>query len=226
MNDYMDYQKRHGGFKLAGLREVGRAACELTWEYFYPDKKMPLAVYWLGRYDVWDHDDPKVLPFQYGLRSYHSNETRPYRMEFWGELFKQKEHSKLLFSILEKGRAILDFMGSDYERYANSYSFVTWFKGHKTIACNRGLTGSKLFESIYNPDIYELMLTFTKLPHDRDTWTVSLYTERPDIDCGAIAKEFGGGGHREAAGFQCTTEFLLKEVMHDNFRPRNRQSGE
>jgi nanoRNase/pAp phosphatase (c-di-AMP/oligoRNAs hydrolase) len=34
---------------------------------------------------------------------------------------------------------------------------------------------------------------------------VSLYSTRDDIDCGAIAKTYGGGGHKGAAGFQCDT---------------------
>jgi nanoRNase/pAp phosphatase (c-di-AMP/oligoRNAs hydrolase) len=34
--------------------------------------------------------------------------------------------------------------------------------------------------------------------------TVSLYSTKPEIDCGEIARTFGGGGHKGAAGFQCT----------------------
>jgi nanoRNase/pAp phosphatase (c-di-AMP/oligoRNAs hydrolase) len=33
-------------------------------------------------------------------------------------------------------------------------------------------------------------------------WNVSLYSTKPEIDCGEIAKSFGGGGHKGAAGFQ------------------------
>ena len=32
---------------------------------------------------------------------------------------------------------------------------------------------------------------------------VSLYSTREDVDCGAIAKSLGGGGHKGAAGFIC-----------------------
>lgn len=34
-------------------------------------------------------------------------------------------------------------------------------------------------------------------------WRVSLYSTKPEVDCGAIAKLLGGGGHRGAAGFIC-----------------------
>ncbi len=50
--------------KINGLRMVGLAGCELTWKHFFPEIEMPNAVRLLGRYDVWDHKDPNVLPFQ------------------------------------------------------------------------------------------------------------------------------------------------------------------
>lgn len=48
---------------------------------------------------------------------------------------------------------------------------------------------------------YDLVITFVRRK-DR-MWNVSLYSTKLDIDCGAIGKGFGGGGHRGAAGFQC-----------------------
>ena len=32
-------------------------------------------------------------------------------------------------------------------------------------------------------------------------WLVNLYTFQDVIDCGAIARRYGGGGHQKAAGF-------------------------
>jgi len=34
-------------------------------------------------------------------------------------------------------------------------------------------------------------------------WNATLYSTKPDVDCEAIAKSFGGGGHKGAARFQC-----------------------
>ena len=41
--------------------------------------------------------------------------------------------------------------------------------------------------------------------HDGDKYQVSLYSVDPKIDCGAMCKLFGGGGHLGAAGFWCRT---------------------
>ena len=40
-------------------------------------------------------------------------------------------------------------------------------------------------------------------PARPNKWKVSLYSTKPEIDCGAIAKTYGGGGHVGAAGFVC-----------------------
>ena len=35
----------------------------------------------------------------------------------------------------------------------------------------------------------------------RKVWAFSLYNDNGEVDCSAIAKQFGGGGHKGAAGF-------------------------
>ncbi len=61
---------RESGFLASGGQslETGKAGCELTWEYLFPELATPVAVRLLGRYDVWDHKEDAVLPFQYGMR--------------------------------------------------------------------------------------------------------------------------------------------------------------
>jgi oligoribonuclease NrnB/cAMP/cGMP phosphodiesterase (DHH superfamily) len=55
-------------FGPRGLRKIGQATCELTWQFLFPTVELPHAVYLLGRCDVWDlevHSD--ILPFQFGM---------------------------------------------------------------------------------------------------------------------------------------------------------------
>ena len=37
--------------------------------------------------------------------------------------------------------------------------------------------------------------------YNGDKWVVGLFTTRDNIDCSELAKMFGGGGHKKAAGF-------------------------
>jgi oligoribonuclease NrnB/cAMP/cGMP phosphodiesterase (DHH superfamily) len=216
---------KNTGLEIEGLREVGKAACELTWEYYYPDKPIPRTVKYLGRYDVWDFSNEDVEKFQYGMRTIPSDITRPYRIdEFWESMFD--DTNEYIDEIIDMGKVVLLYTKSEYERYIRSYGFVTKFEGMRTLACNRGMTGSKLFNSIYKQDeLYDIMLAFVKLSHDPYMWTVSIYTESDDIDCSVIAKKYGGGGHQKAAGFQCDTVFLLENILYEA-RPRDKKRGE
>jgi oligoribonuclease NrnB/cAMP/cGMP phosphodiesterase (DHH superfamily) len=85
---------------------------------------------------------------------------------------------------------------------------------YKVIAANMGARGSDRFASIYNAEKHEIMLGFAY--ENTGKVTVSLYSTNPFIDCGAIAKRCGeagpfpgGGGHKGAAGFQTSWEFLM-----------------
>ena len=75
-----------------------KAACELTWEYFFPEDKMPEIVRLLGRYDCFGHkgtdEEEKVLEFQYGARNFWSNYNECYdALVSWDE---KQEHTVLM----------------------------------------------------------------------------------------------------------------------------------
>ena len=169
--------------------------CELRWEFCHPGVHTPIGVYWLGRYDVWDHVNPHVLPFQYGMRSYDTLPSSP----VWDDVFQG--NSRFISECLHNGRAILRYIQKTDRVYAESCAFETRIKEIPAIAVNKGLANSKLFDGIWDVKKYPIAMTFV---WRNDEWTVSLYTtEETGIDVSEIARSFGGGGHKCAAGFQC-----------------------
>ena len=197
---------RHIEKAISGLREVGRAGCELTWEYIQefvmrdkPEKApVPLAVHLLGRYDVWDLKNPQVLAFQYGMRTYN---TDPNDQGFWGRFFEPDEFPGWeVDGIIWKGEAILEYEAQSNAKYMAAAAFPVLFDGLKCLAVNKLLSNSKLFESAWDRNKYDAMLAFG---YRGKGWTVSLYSDREDVDVGEVCKRRGGGGHKGAAGFQC-----------------------
>lgn len=183
-----------------GIREQGIGACELTWRYFYPDMEVPKAVRLLALYDVWKHEDPDVLPFQYGLRIGSDEETRP-GSDLWYTLFNN--HFGLVEEYIHDGRLILEYETVQNSFKCKSIFFETEFidghnKRYDVIAANVGPCNSKFFDSYYDPKRHYMMVSFVRRSGKRD---FSLYSTRDDIHCGEIAKQFGGGGHPGAAGF-------------------------
>lgn len=187
------------GFLALGgqLLEIGRAGCELTWRWCYPYTRIPHAVYLLGRYDVWQHHEvPGALEFQYGMRG--QEDTRPENLMFWEGLFESQ--GMQVATIIEEGRMLLAYEERQNAMYVKSCAFEVEFDGLRCIAVNRGLTNSLIFKSVYDPAKHDAMLSFVRRP---GKWTVSLYSDKAEVDVSAICKARGGGGHKGAAGFQC-----------------------
>lgn len=89
---------------------------------------------------------------------------------------------------------------------------------YSVIAANFGARGSDRFASVYDPEKHQIMLGFAY--ENTGKVTVSLYSTDPDINCGDIAKRCGeigpfpgGGGHKGAAGFQTSWEFLMEKLL-------------
>ena len=188
---------RETGFKARGAQVLvdGLAACELTWAYLYPDEEAPRWVRLLGRYDVWDHSDPNVLPFHYGMQLEESDPNR--NMSIWRFLARREDSWT---EVRNNGHIIGAYVEREYGEYASSFAFDVELDGLKFVAVNRGHTGSRIADSVFDWDKYDGVLTFAWA---RDKWTVGLYSDKPGVDVSGIAKKNGGGGHAGAAGFQC-----------------------
>lgn len=184
-------QKR--GFLCAGqLLRVGDAGCELAWEYFFPSNPLPRAVHLLGRYDVWDHTDPDALPFQYAMRTLS---LPPSAHGWWECLFEVDD----LSTLIRDGQTMIMYAENYDAEYAHA-AFETRLDGLHGVAINRLYNNSKAFDTVYDPNKHDVMISFGW--RDKQ-WTVSLYATKADIDVAKLAKRYGGGGHRGAAGFQC-----------------------
>lgn len=177
---------------LHGIRKDGTSGCILTWEYFYPKLKLPLVVDMLGKYDVWDFSKygNDLNKLQAGIRLW---ETHP-ESDNWDRWLNENYTAT---DELLRGTIALQFRDNTWAGLIKSWSFWATFEGYKAICCNAGSVSSQLFDSV--KEDYDLMVPFV---FDGKQWTVSLYTKK-DIDCSELAKRYGGGGHKQAAGFQC-----------------------
>lgn len=189
--------------QLKVVLQDGIAACEIAWSWAFPDREMPLVVTLLGMYDTWRNKDKKywdevILPFQYGMRTMcRSAETFPV------EMFRVIEQFEIQ-DVLALGGAILNYQKEQDARAAKS-SFTFEWNRYRVIAINGGGFNSNAFQSVYDESKHDIMMPFV---YNGNFWVVSLYTTK-EIDCAAIAKSMGGGGHKKAAGFQVPTVMEL-----------------
>ena len=189
---------------IEGKREIGKAACELTWEYLFPGESMPEAVRLLGRYDVWDHSDKDVLLFQYGMKQLAWNPD----FHLW-ELLLITPSPVFIQKIKQDGSPISLYDWQQDEDYAAKMAFPVEFEGYDAWAINKTLSNSKIFETLPEANERPLWILFS---YKAGIWRYSLYST-PDsgIDVSKIAVKYGGGGHAGAAGFQ-SDKYLLTGV--------------
>ncbi len=191
---------------IKGLRDINFAACELTWKYFFPGDPMPEIVRLLGRYDCFGHkgtdEELKVLEFQYGARNFWSNYNKCYSaLISWND---NQEHT-----VLMAGHHIYNYLCTEAEQtYSKAFPITfnepvvygpgglhdigTW------LCVNQERFNPINFGIDYHKNGYDGFACFW---YKDGKWTFSLYNDNGKIDCSAIAKCFGGGGHKGAAGF-------------------------
>ncbi len=188
---------------IRGLRKIGTAACVLTWQYFMKDP-VPLSVQLIGSYDVWDHKDPRVVPFQYGMRCEEYKYLSAWKPYFFSE--------SLVEDTIKTGLDVIT-----YVRQFNQIQFeVLGFK-IKLATVNgvehTGLIINGFKPSFYDEDAYDYYIFWST---EKDgTIRVSLRSKKYDVS--KIARVYGGGGHTHAAGFQCSFELIKEIYKHEIF---------
>lgn len=193
------------GMDIKGVREVGKAACRLCWDYFHPNDEEPEAIKLIGMYDVWDLTE-KVEKFQLGVSLF---DLAP-DSATWNSLFKSSPD--LISDICIKGETIGKYLSIENAQFAKRYGFEVKIDGYNAICLNQG-KGSKPFDSIFDPEKHDLRLSFCKMQKEGQ-WRVSFYSDETGPDVSELAKSRGGGGHRGASGCEVTTS-QLNEILKE-----------
>jgi len=181
------------------------AACELTYMWMHNTTKVPYYLTLLGRYDIWDHSDPNVLPFQYAARAWLDDPRKD--LQKWKKLIymPRSTDEKYMQGLIDKGKLIMEYVRKEHEKFAQNECFELEFNGYKALAVNRPYTGSHFFNSVYDPKKHDMVMSFG---FNGKNWKVSMYSDK--IDVSKIATTYQGGGHQGAAGF--TVDELPKEI--------------
>lgn len=191
--------------EIKGLRRVGTAAIELTWEYFYPEKPVPEGIKLLALNDIFDLRDDRVRPFEYAVQSLGVNHPDE---EIWTKLINNEAD---IDDLVENGRYILSWIKVRNYRLVRGLAFESKLNGLKCLCANMPQGYSEFFDSYPHLDKYDFMVNFYM---DKNSlWKMTFYSQKENVDVSQIAAQFGGGGHKGAAGaskLKELPEFLRK----------------
>ena len=191
--------QKFDGFKyLEGIRkDTYPAACMLCWQFCFPATPPPKFVSIVADYDVWKYEFGD-LTRNVVTAAQEMENTHPRNSDFWYPVLEGD--SNILTEMKINGEKIRLVKSINRKSFVKSHAFRIEFEGMSVIACNKQDGGSLLFDGLDDIDKYDAMMSF-QYSGVSDLWEVSLYSTNDEIDCGCVAKKYGGGGHRGAAGF-------------------------
>jgi hypothetical protein len=184
------------------------------------DNPIPNPVFWLGRYDVFDHEDPAVLPFQYGMRSepISWNPDDEDSWALWKILLSTRRpcHESFNNGLLKSGAVVWDYVQKQAKVVCSATGKTVWWEDGFWYAINspgaNSITG--------RPGVKGYHVGLLIYSHAPDgSWQVGLYNETGlGVNCGDIAKRYGGGGHAKAAGFRAAELLFSGPVPADSIQ--------
>lgn len=206
-------------YRIPGIRRIG--LCGAAWTYLYlyfeefrnidlesrdeiPVKfhrsdKIPTFLKYIDDYDCWKHMYPATNDFHYGLTISHPTDEIIDILLSTSEVVSSMV-SKYNADIIKQGEAIqkfLKFENKEYhvDMYGFEYTLPEEHGGYKVFCLNRK-GNSLMFGNKINE--YDAVIPFF---YNGERWTYSMYSIKDNIDCSEVAKTYGGGGHKGAAGW-------------------------
>ncbi len=211
--------EKEGFADALGLRRIGVGACELSYEFFYPDQEVPKVISMLSAYDVFDKErfdwDGLVLPFQFGMRNHYGLDKELFYADYCGDGIGSFSFD----NILNEGRLILDYVRKTGYRSCLTYSFeVIVNEKYRALCMLTGTFGSIPMEAYAVENGYDIIMNIGRVKFD--SFKVSLFAANgiAPFDLGAYLKErYEGGGHHDAAGCNITKNRFFKLMTKCRF---------
>jgi len=173
-------------FQNATVRfDLQACGAMLTWRYFYPDEEPPPFLHYVNDRDLWLHRMPNTKRFTVGLRSW------PQTFERWELLIDDTS------ALIADGGPIERYYDRQIEACCGN-RFDMEIGGHLVPVANA--------PHMYASEIANAMCmgkpfaaSFYVGPDRKIVF--SLRSDDRGLDVSEIAKLYGGGGHKHAAGF-------------------------
>jgi len=192
--------------------DMNFSGCQLAWKYFFVEIE-PWFVSYIGDRDIWKFQLPHTNEYFSGLI-----EENLMNIEGFKKLYDNLRNEEFILNLYDVGKKALQFKEKCIQNVLKHNKLHCTYKDYNVwlYSCTKDLisdVGNRLmkykFEDESLPDftvgwIYDI---------ESDEFWISMRSLDEKEDVSKICKEFGGGGHRNAAG--CT----IKGKLRDTFIP-------
>lgn len=168
---------------------LDHSAAVLSWQYFFPKKKIPKMLRYIEDIDLWRLKMPFSRDINNALELY-SDDFRK-----WGKIAKALEHYQTRKKYLQWGKIITQYQDRLIKKIIAKAKLVK-FEGRKVFAVNSPILISEVGNALVKKRP-PLSIIWTET--NQKTW-VSLRSNK-SCDVSKIAEKYGGGGQKGAAAF-------------------------
>jgi uncharacterized protein len=180
---------------LTGLNfatfDMDRSGAVLTYKHFFPDRTPPDLLFYIQDRDLWLWNLPYSREFSASLNSW------PMTFKGWDDIAESIQYKEHFDDFIAEGRAILRHIDSVVENKTKQAKIKEWFGFHNVATMNLTEYISETCHNILQVTEASFVATYFDIESKR-IWSLR---SRGDVDVSAIARQFGGGGHKAAAGF-------------------------
>jgi len=169
--------------------DLNHSASVLTWQYFYPNKKLPKLLKYVEDIDLWLFKLPYTEEILASIQFLDQN------FKNWEKLVKDFEDRKRIKKYIAEGKIILSYQNKVVDIIVSRANLV-YLAGNRVLAVNSSILNSEIGNVLARKKPPFSIVWY----QSKDKIRVSLRS-RGRFDVSKIAKKFGGGGHQKAAGF-------------------------
>ena len=167
--------------------DMNHSGAYLSWVYFHPDKEIPKFVLHIEDRDLWkwklSHSEEFCIAFDmlnYDLKK-----------------ISNCMDASVVKEMIQQGSTLLAYKTHNVNRIANTAS-IRKFLGHNALVINSSVWMSEIGSELSKECDVVFIWSWS---HKRRVHRVSLRSFYDHVDCSELAKKYGGGGHKKAAGF-------------------------
>jgi oligoribonuclease NrnB/cAMP/cGMP phosphodiesterase (DHH superfamily) len=181
--------------------DMNRSGAILSWNFFHPGKEAPKFMNYIEDADLWKWELPYSKEF-----------TAAFSMiPFDFEEFEKFEDDSVFDDAIKRGSYILAYSKTVIKKMADLAS------RKKLLGLDALVVNSSHFMSEIGARLSSEcdVAVIWYLDHQQNKLKVSLRSFHDHVDSSEIAKNFGGGGHKKAAGFTLDSNINIETIFEN-----------
>lgn len=179
------------------LYEMNHSGASLAWRFFYPDLTMPWLIRYVEDMDMWKLELPDIFAMTLVLNSINKD------FKTWNKLAKDLDDELVREQYINQGNIMLKYENKLVDEIMDSNKEIVRFDGHEVYAINAPHAFASQIGNALCREKPPMAIVWQRSGGRTE---VSLRSEG-DVDVSRIAKKYGGGGHKNAAGFKFNAQW-------------------